>query len=472
MGFAANNLLGWLRQIGKPWFGSWRDSDEARRAIGHDQVRSRLVGALGKIRFPPYMGSITEETAEHRRYYRRMLAEPVVKAALLEKVMAVAALDLSVTPGGDGDDPRNKKAADFGLHYINSITSGDFGLSGLPAIAETVLLPGLIFGFSVSEKVFDVETRGKWQGKAILKHLKGKDTENEINLEVDEFNNIVSLVGVGANSGHHFDPASFVIWRHLSIFNTPAGMSDLRAAYRAWFSKDVATTLRMIYLEKFAAGPMLLGTYTDPGRQKEELAAALEAAKASTWIAIPEGARAEALNLAARGTADFEAAIEKFDREIMIAITGAVLQALEGTTTDGRGSSSIHKTTSDLRKWHLKACMESILNTQILRDAIDLNFVGVEYPQAVLGGIDDAEMAASLAIDVGLSRDLRLPLSRRDLHKRYGRPLPADTADAVEPMVSGTPGQSGMPFSEPAKEAPAEPFCEHRSSWGYRFRRG
>jgi len=445
-------VLNWLRSIGTSWLGSWRVGT-AGAELQAERAKVRPSEVTGRAWFLPWVDSLTGETQQQRLAYRLMLKDPNIKAALLDKILSVAALDLSVNPGGD--EPRDKPPAEFGEHLLRRVTGGDYGLSGVPAIVETVILPGLIDGYSIAEKVWAPEQHSRrWAGKVILAKLKSKDPDKLFLLKVDEFNNIVSLVGIGANAGKEFDPASFVIWRHLSIFDAPGGMSDLRAAYRAYWAIDTAWKLRAIFLEKYAAGPMLKGTFIESGEQKSQLEASLAAAKASTWISIPEGAKVEAIDLAQRGTADFKAAIDDLKHEVFLGISGAILQALEGSTTEGRGNSQIHKSTADVRKWHLKACVESVVNTQILPDATDLNFAGVEYPQMSLGGVDDSELQSSLAVDVGLHRDLGLPLSNKDLYRRYGRPEPLSPEDTLQPVAATTapgapgPGGSSLNFAE------------------------
>ncbi len=445
-------VLTWLRSIGKPWLGSW-GLGRAHEDLELDRIATRIVGLAGTLQLLPYIDSVTDGvggrvSSAMRRQFRGMVKEPTVKAALLDKVLSVAALDLSTNPGGDTE--KDDQAAEFGLHFVNRISGGQFGLRGLPALAECVLLPGLIDGYSVCERTYDIEDRGKWKGKAILDRLTSLDTSLDtgvVDLEIDQFNHVTGIVGKRGNYGKRWDPQAFVIWRHLSIFNNPAGMSDCRAAIRAAWLIDASWKFRAIHLEKYTS-PMLKGTYTDPGAQKDQLEAALERAKASTWLSVPAGALVEAIQLSQRGTADYQAAIDDLSREVFLGFSGGTLQNLEGLTAGGRGNTKVHKATADIRKWHLSSNIECVINTQILPDGIDLNFVGAAYPIASTGGIDDSEMATSLAVDVGLNRDLRLKLSRKDLYKRYGRPEPLDAEDTLEPAAAPAPG--GAPFAEPA----------------------
>lgn len=439
-------ILNWLRSLGTPWLGPTASRHTAAEAeLTDEKVRARMAGLAGRVWFLPYQDSITGETEGMRRAYRLMLRDPNVKAALLDKILSVAALDTSVNPGDE--DPRDEIGSEFGTHLLKRMRGGMRGL------VESVILPGLMDGYSITEKLWRVEDKSrKWNGKLIL-DLKSKDPNN-LQLEVDEFNNVVSIVGRSYNMGETFDPANFILWRHLSIFDNPGGMSDLRAAYRAYWLIDTSWKLRGIHLEKFTS-PMLKGTYTD-GSQKDGLESALEKAKSSTWISIPTGVLVEAMELSQKGASDYKAAIDDLKHEVFLGISGAILQALEGSTTEGRGSSAIHKSTADIRKWHIKSCVEDVVNDQIFPDAIDLNFAGVAYPVLTLGGIDDNEMTQSLAVDVGLNRDLRLKLSRKDLYKRYGRPEPTEPEDTLEP-------------AEPAAPTPGGFFADRRAAKGGLF---
>lgn len=417
-------VLNWLRSLGIPWLGP----DLARETGGaaeleRERIRVRYAAASGRYTFLPFSDPNGGETEAMRRAYQKMLAEPTIKSAMLDKVLSVAALDLGVNPGDDR--PQDKVGAEFGDYLINRLPDG------LRGLVESVILPGLIAGHSLSEKVWQVEEHGKYAGKLILKALKTKPTDS-YRLNVDEFDNVIGVEGYGLNSGECFELSNYVLFMHLPIYGLPT--SDFRAAYAAYWKIDTAWKLRMIFLDKYSAGPMLHGQYTDPNN-KDALDEALEAAKASTWLSTPIDAQVEAINLATSGTADFKAAIDDLKHEVFLGIGGAVLQALEGSTTEGRGSSAIHKSTADVRKWHIKSCVEQVVNRQIFPDAIDLNYVGVAYPIATLGGVNDAEMASSLAIDQGLHL-AGVPLSLADLRKRYGRPEPKDAADTLAPPAA------------------------------------
>lgn len=414
-----SRLLTWLQSVGSAWLGP-RASPNALRELSRERVRTNPGGYFGR-HFLPYLDETTGETEVMRAAYRKMLREPYVKAALLDKVLTVAALDPSVNAGGKAD--KDRQAADLCGHGF-----GKRGC-GLRNVVESVILPGLIDGIGVAEKVWELEVAGPFAGKVVLKPLRGRDIDL-FRPEVDEFDNITGLQGMANNAGETFDPATFVIWTHLPLYSNPAGMSDLRAAYRAYWLMDTSWRLRAIFLEKFST-PMLKGTYNDSD-QRSRLEEALQAARGSTWISIPQGALVEAMDLAMKGTADYQSAIEDLRAEMLIGIAGATLQAMEGTTAAGRGNSSIHKSVANVRAWYLSACVCDVVDG-LFCEMTELNYAGAVPPKLSLGGVDDAEMAASLAVDQGLI-GMGLALSKADLYKRYGRPMPSGD-DALDPLV-------------------------------------
>lgn len=405
-----------------------RDADQLWRM---EKVLSRVRTGDHRTIFLPVVESYTQETQEMRLAYRVMLRDPYVKAALLNKVLAVAALDAQVQPASDrGID---KDAADFVKHSLHESRGGTTG------VAQAILLPGLIEGYSVSEKVWQLETRGRWAGKYRLRCLKSKDPQ-WLQLMGDSFRNINSIRDM--RTSEEWNPSWFVVWQHLPIYENPFGMSDLRAAYRAYWVRDAAWKLRSIALERFSL-PALKGVYRSPD-QKDALEADLPLLRSQSWITVPEGVAIEALELATRGPSDFEAAIKDLNEEIVVGITGAVLQMLQGQVTDGRGSSETHRSTAELLQWMLAAELGHVINDQIVPDLVDVNFDGAGYPKVTFGGVNDSSMTASVQIDQFLWQ-AGVPLSKEELYERYGRQRPVDDEDTLLMPQMAPPPPGGDP---------------------------
>ena len=430
-----------------------------------EKVRS-AAGGIGILQYLARTDGATEETPEIRAEYRKMLRDETVKAALLNKVDEVAALDWQV----HAPRPHEKRSLRVAEFCEWNCERSD---TGKPGMIHSLLFHGLIEGNSICEKVWDLDPVrwGEWEGKYRVRALKAKPS-SMAQLAVDVYYNVVAVRGGGWNAGRLYDPADFVLFSHCPLWENPQGMSDLRAAYRAFMIKDVAWKLRAIYLEKYSAGGMMRGKFSRP-ELRPALIAALEEAKASTYVALPDGTELDLLDLATRGTADFEAAIHDLDKAILIGITGAFLQATQGTVPQGRGSSKVHKQTSDVGKWKLSAAAALLISTQLFPDLTRINFgADEEPPWLTLGAVDDTEMGPALAIDRGLW-EMGMGLSKQELYRRYGRTEPHDDEDLLPPgkpggaPPGGPPGgggggaPGGFPFAEdsPAAEVPAaDPF--------------
>jgi len=165
------------------------------------------------------------ETELMRLAYRRMLADPHVKSALLGKIFAVMGEEINIRPHNKVN-VRDQLIASFNEWNIKERLKGGFA-----GLVWSVLIGGLLDGYSVCEKVWDVEEEGAWKGKEVLTDLKPKDVNQDLVVEVDEYRNILYLKGLRFNSGQEFNPDDFVVFTYLPLYGTPTGMSDMRACY-------------------------------------------------------------------------------------------------------------------------------------------------------------------------------------------------------------------------------------------------
>lgn len=398
-----------------------------------ERLRSSLTS--GRLRLLPYLDNGQDETEEIRNEYPKMLREAVIKSGFLTKTLSVASQDVQIT-AVHRDNPREQEAAEFVRHALQRLKGGTLGL------AWSVLSGMLIRGWSVAEKTFQVESEGRWAGKWLWKTIKSK---SNVLLDVDEFRNVRGVASK-LEPGRTWDPNGFVVASYLGLDSNPFGMSDFRAAYRPYWLKDTAWRLRGVFLEKYSAGPMLKGVYSSADQQAA-LESALEDAKASTWVSVPVGALVDSIDLGTRGTADFKEAILDCDREMLISIVGAYLQILEGQIANGRGDTGVHRETSELFQWLLAALLTQILNEQLIPELIEVNFAGVTPPHASLGAINDAALAASLAVDRGLQQ-MGFKLSRKKVADFYGREEATEADDVLTaPQPAGPPG-GGLPFAD------------------------
>lgn len=439
-------------------------------------VGEKLASGPRDVVFPwflPYHDTgALQESAVMRLAYRQMLKSPVVKSALLGKIFGVARLDLKMQPA----DKNNAKDRAVAQHMHWMLTQRLLG--GMPMLAWNVIVHGCIDGYSVSEKVTCLEERGRYEGKYSLAKLKPKDTNNDIVLQTDEYRNVIGMLGLRYNGGREFSPANFVIYRHLPLFDSPTGMSDLAAAYYPYWMLDTVTKLRAISAERYAI-PFLVGKYLNT-TVKTALEKSLKQAKSQRWLSIPEATQVEAISMAGSSEDQFRSFRNDLLHDIFLGIQYAVLQALEGDTTDGRGDSQVHESTSEKALWFLARSLENVLNDQetgIIKDYVDLNHVVSEYPQASIAAVDVNEQQQQLGIAVGLS-GLGLPLSKNEMYERFDFQPPEDESDALAapapPSTPSAPSGAGqeLPFDDgldvPPVEGEAQPFRRFGEQWaGY-----
>lgn len=401
-----------------------------------EKIRTSMSG--GTLVFLTHYDQITDETPEARAAYRKMLRESTIKAALLTKVLSVSALSLQVHPK-DKTNPEHRRQADF-VRWAFSRVKGRH-----TRLARLVLLPALIDGWSLNEKVWTQEEDGDWKGKWTWEAWKSKDTM-KADLGLDNYRNVQAVRATVNNSGRLFDPDDFVLYSHMDLFENPYGMSDLRAAYRAFWIKDSVWKLRGIHLDRFAS-PFLKGEYP-PGASdvREALEEALAQAKASSWLTIPVGAAVEAIEMSTRGTADYESAIQDCDREMLIGITGSYLQILEGKTTGARAMGEVHQDTSELLQWMLAEELSQVF-TREADELVRLNFAEPACPTITLESISQEALLARSQVDINLKM-LGLPLSLREAYEVYGRSEPSGPDDVLGGPGPKPPGPKPDPDDE------------------------
>ena len=475
-----NRLLKHLRDSGKPYFGNREPLGKAAIAelstpqlqtfaiTDPDRPRKKPTASadsvVGKLNLLPYLDETTGETAAHREAYRKMLRDSSIKTALLSKILPLASLDLVVNPA-DPDDPRHVEIAEYVRWNLLNVGLGVPGVTvGVCGLVEALTLPKLIDGYSLASKRYEPLVGGKYHGKNRLAEVTSKPPKT-YTLGLDEFGRVKRVIGRQHNSGYEYDPGAFVVGRYLPLYDNSLGMSDLRAAYRAFWMKDTVWKLRAIYQEKYAVGG-LVGKYSNPD-DKSALEEALASWRSSSFLSVPDSVMVDAIAMAGKGDTDYAAALKDLDQEIMVGITGAFLQAMEGQKTGSLAMGRVHKSTSELFVWYLAENLAGDINGQVVPDIVAMNYAGVpEMPPAVtvsFGGVNDADMAAAIAVDKGLP-ELGWKHSKEALGRKYKCEWAKDEADEVappSPPPAPAPAPT-IPFSDtPAREVPAaDPFGE------------
>lgn len=416
----------------------------ARRNV--EKIRTAAMS--GRLRIWALPDLYTEETPEIRRMYRPMLGRALVKSALGKKVLSVCSQEVQVQPE-DQDDPRAVAQADFLKYALSRIGSPAAGAKtynhvGASKLVWDLFLPGLIDGWALGEGVWapGPVPRGKWKGKRVWCDFHGKDTQG-LHPMIDAFKGVEGVKAGAYNAGQVLtgeDFADCVLWVNWPLFESPTGLSDLRSIVRPVWIEDTCWKLRGLHLEQYT-GPYLKGAYTTPD-VRQALEQALAEARGGGWISFPEGAMVDAIDLSMRGTQDFDLAIESCRREILIGLSGAYLQVLEGQTPGGRGDTEVHQEVSEVFEWYLADAAGKVATHQVAPRLLAENFADPTEPTVTWGAVSVGEMLTQLKLDAGL-KEIGLELSKKALYQRYSVQPPADPGDALGGAPPPGPGGEG-----------------------------
>ena len=419
----------------------------------------------------PYAGplssaddNLTGETWEMRLAYRRMLKEPAVKAPLLKKVFAVASLDVQIIPE-DKKSPTMVAAARWFDDAVKRCPGG------WPQLLLNLMLPGLVDGFSLTEKVFDVVPADdpRYPRFWTVRACKSKDTRF-VRFKLDQYKAVTAVQAMAAGQGGQpLDPGDFIHFTFLKIFESPFGMSDLRACYRGAMLIESAVKLRAILLENYS-GPYLAAKYqAGDTATRDQVAAVLATARARGYIVLPDGADLQVMNLATSSPDQFQATIEDLRKEIALSLQGAYLDQVESKTP--QGNSETHKTVAELFQWYLSVVVASTVTEQLGPDLVQPNYGAAGgRPTAVLGGIDPDDVIAN-GRRIEQAQKIGLPVSQEYAYEIMQVEPPRDAADVLKPASAAPaigaigPGGAGAGGGPRPGLVPQSGGPEHPHRW-------
>ena len=327
------------------------------------------------------------------------------------------------------------------------------------------ILTALDFGFSISELVWKLIENGKWAGNIGLKSIKTRepfwyafDSDEHGNLRND---GIILVGGLlvdikDASKANRFDKNKFVIYSYNKEFSNWYGRSDLRSAYRSYWSKDILIRFHNIYMERFGM-PTHVGTYPKGLNRtgRDEFKAVLDKVQSKYAITMPEGFKLDLLQASANENG-FQNAIEMHNKFIARSIL--IPDLLGYTTSSSGGAYALGKKHFDVFLWVLKKLgrdiEESIVGEQIIKRLIDLNYQDTErYPKFQFESItEEGAVTKAQIIQMGVGAGFINPeeewvrpylsLPKSDPKHRLGMPFPL-------------PGQ-GIPKTRKIDETPGD----------------
>lgn len=253
--------------------------------------------------------------------YKEMRRDDQIKACQQTKIMARLCTTYEIK-AGDKEDRQSVEMAEF-------ITDQLKNLRGTFKAKLRDILTARDFGYSITEKIYGIIQGGKWQGKIGLVDIKTKEPF-DYRFKTDEFRNLTGILQDGIDTrdglgtpGNPFPVHKFIIYSANKEFCNSYGQSDLREAYKAWWSKNFIMKFMNIYLERFGM-PVLGVKYPESlSRDKNFLDVIddlLKNYQAKSGFRVPDSVQLELLEASRRGDAGYREAIEMYDKKISRAL--------------------------------------------------------------------------------------------------------------------------------------------------------
>ncbi|MCX8113676.1 MAG: DUF935 family protein [Burkholderiaceae bacterium] len=251
--------------------------------------------------------------------------------------------------------------------------------------ALNIISTGREFGFSLTEKVYSpFEFRGRtYIG---IEDLLGRDPTT-FQFYTDEYGTLIRCEQVSGLQRIDVDLRKFIHYVHNPEFDRYFGRSELREAYRAWYTKERINTAWAAHLEKLGGG-LLVGKilpdyeakFRDGSADLEAVRNVLGNAKNSPGILMPAGIDMQVIFPSSNG--GFPEAMQFQDLAIAKAL---LVPNLLGVSHTGQtGSYSQSQTQLESFAWTVRADaerLEACLNEQLFNDLGDQNWGDGLYPQ-------------------------------------------------------------------------------------------
>ncbi len=389
------------------------------------------------------------------RKYEAMRRDDAVKAALYTKKAALLASGWRIDPATDDD--QGKEIADFITNNLIQYYEGNFE-SGLWEV-----LSAMDFGYSVTEKIYDI-----YDGKVYLKELKTRPPHT-FEFHLDPHGNFLQNGFKQWTEQGSLIPLpleNFIIFTHNKEFSNLYGESDLRAAYRSWWSKDNLIKFWNIYLERFG-NPLMIAKYgkTTNSTERANLQDMLDNLQAKTSFVMPNDVELDIKESMRNSGGDYDKAIEMHNTSITRSI---LMPNLLGFGQTGGGSYALGKTQFDVLLWILEKVrreLENVINEHIIRPLVEMNFGDQEaYPLFKFNPIyeEDKNTKADLIIKAIQSGAIQTDLETEN-HIRTLLGMPEKAVEDILPVANPI-------VTDPKEPAETKTFAFRRAFTSYEKR--
>ncbi len=302
--------------------------------------------------------------------YKEMMYDDQVKAVVRFKQYSIIGRDWYFDV--DQDNPDHKLMSDFFTAMLGAV-SGSFKDKLI------MVLSSLINGYSIVEKLYyDFIYEGKpyWGIKDFRKL-----PFQTFNFEVDAHGTKKKLLQMQSMNEVEIPLNKIIHHVHQPDVDHLYGESDLRAAHRAYWSKDITIKFRNIHLERHATGFIWAVVKGQMGTEdRNKLEAFLNNLSSRSSIYVPEGVELNKMD--AVRTDAYEKALVQDDKAIAKSILVPNLLGLSEQGSTGSFAQSKTQFQAFLGILNFEATrLEEVLNEQCFSELALWNFGTDDFPR-------------------------------------------------------------------------------------------
>jgi len=331
--------------------------------------------------------------------------------------------------------------------------------------ALNAVMSGVWQGYSLTEKVHSVI---EFEGSPYvgLSSIKKKPYET-FRFNVDEYGNILNLEQDMDGHVRKIPIDKMIHYVQNPDIDEHYGGSELREAYRSWFSKDVAIKFWNIYLERSAGGVWVARakdghTIVNGSAEYSAILNVLGSLSASSSVLLPSSIELE--HILPNSTSEYRDAIQFHDLSIAKSLLVPNLLGISHTGQTGSFSQSQTQFKSFMLVLESDTVrLESVLNEQLFRELGEVNFADGKYPKFRFKPLNIDQIIEMLTLwNELVGKDTVEPSDTDEAHIRKlldmpekGEPLPR-RQPAVGQPISEQPDQQGGKPDDQNPEANAQ----------------
>lgn len=391
--------------------------------------------------------------------YKKMMLDEQVKAAAKFRRNSVTGRGWTFEFDSSIADELSEEEMDL---RIKVLTYNLRKLSGTFKKSLNMVMLATQQGFSITEKTWG-SFRYKDQVYWGIANLRAKPFDT-FEVRTDDFGNLTELIQEIGGKRQTVDPNK-VIWHVVNPeVDEYYGQSELREAYRDWYSKDILTKLENIYLERMAGGLVWAEHKGEEGgsdrtmtnAEKSALQNVLSNIQTKTGIKMPRGWELKVNN--PTSTDAFSNAIERHDRNLAKAL---LMPNLMGLTESGQtGSYSQSQTQLEGFLWMLDSDADDlaeVINEQLIQNIGEFNWGDGLYPEFKFNPLSKSQLYS--VVDTWKDLVTAGAVTKTEADEQYIREvlgfpaLEMTEAEEEEPEVEPDPEE---PTEEPSLDAEEE----------------